>query len=310
LTCNVSLELEKAIDNVVFQYKTAEGREEFVSQERKFVDDRCAKIIALKRELCDTPDKGFVVINQKGIDPPSLQMLASEGILALRRAKRRNMERCTLACGGVAVNSVEDITKDVLGFAKTVYQHKLGEETYTFVEGVDNPFSCTILMKGPNKHVIVQIKDAIRDGVRAVKNTLDDGYIIPGAGAFQIAAHADLMKYKETVTGRTKFGIQAFADALLVVPKTLAANSGFDVIDTLLKLQEEYGKGHVVGLDIQTGDPCDPDAEGIYDNYIVIKHMLENSTVIATQLLLVDEILKAGKSAKGGEQQQVATGED
>jgi len=309
LTCNVSLEQEKAIDNVVFQYTTAQGREEFVSQERKFVDDRCAKIIALKREVCDTPDKGFVIINQKGIDPPSLQMLANEGILALRRAKRRNMERCPLACGGVAVNSVEDLTKDVLGFAKNVYQHKLGEESYTFIEGVENPFSCTILIKGPSKHTIVQIKDAIRDGVRAVKNTIEDGFIVPGAGAFQIAAHADLVKYKETVTGRTKFGIQSYADALLVVPKTLAANSGFDVTDTLLKLQEEYNKGHVVGLDINTGEPCDPDTEGIYDNYIVLKHLLDNSTVIATQLLLVDEILKAGKSSnKGGE--TVGAGED
>jgi len=273
------------------------------------VDDRVAKIIALKREVCDTPDKGFVVINEKGIDPPSLQMLASDGILALRRAKRRNMERCTLACGGIAVNSVEDLKKDVLGFARTVYQHKLGEESYTFVEGIDNPFSCTILMKGPNKHIIFQIKDAIRDGVRSIKNVIEEGHILPGAGAFQIAAHSDLMKYKETITGRSKFGIQAFADALLVIPKTLAANSGFDVIDTLLKLQEEYDKGHVVGLDINTGDPCDPDAEGIYDNYIVVRHLLENSTVIATQLLLVDEVLKAGKSTNKGEE-SVATGED
>jgi len=297
LTCNFSLEPEKAVDNVVFQYKNALGREDFISQERKFVDDRCAKIIAMKRAVCDTPDKGFVVINKKGIDPGSLQMLANEGIIALRRAKRRNMERCTLACGGTAVNSVEDLSKDVLGFAKSVYQHKLGEESYTFVEGVENPFSCTILMKGPSKHVILQIKDAIRDGVRSVKNTIEDGHILPGAGAFQIAAHADLMKYKETISGRTKFGIQAFADALLVVPKTLASNSGFDIIDTMLKLQEEHGKGHVVGLDINTGDACDPVAEGIFDNYVVTRHLIENSTMIATQLLLVDEVLKAGKSS-------------
>jgi len=300
LTCNVSLELEKAVDNVVFQYQDAEGREQFVNQERKFIDDRCAKIIALKRLVCDTPDKGFVIINQKGIDPASLQMFANEGILALRRAKRRNMERCTLACGGIAVNSVEDLTKDVLGFAKSAYQHKLGEETYTFLEGVEHPFSCTILMKGPSKHVILQIKDAIRDGVRAIKNVLDDGNIVPGAGAFQMAARADLIKFKETISGRAKFGVQAFADALSVIPKTLAANSGFDVIDTMLKLEEAHGKGHIVGLDIHTGDPIDPDEEGIYDNYIVTRQVLENSTVIATQLLLVDEVLKAGKSTTKG----------
>jgi len=300
LTCNVSLEIEKAVDNVIYQYKTAEGRQDFVSQERKFIDDRCAKIIALKRQLCDTPDKGFVVINQKGIDPPSLQLFANEGILALRRAKRRNMERCPLACGGTAVNSLEDLSKDVLGFAEQVYQHKLGDESYTFLEGVKNPFSCTILMKGPSKHIIEQIKDAIRDGVRAVKNTIDDGHIVPGGGAFEIAAHAELMKYKETISGRAKYGIQGWADALLVIPKTLAANSGFDVIESILKLQEAYGKGNVVGIDVQTGEPFDPDTEGVYDNYIVTRNLIENSTVMAMQLLLVDGILKAGKAGKGG----------
>jgi len=181
LTCNVSLEQEKSVDNVVFKYKNAEERETMIAQERKFVDDRVAAIIDLKRKVCDTPDKNFVVVNQKGIDPGSLQMLANEGILGLRRAKRRNMERLTKASGGVAVNSVEDLLPEVLGKADHVYQHTLGEETYTFIEGVQNPFSCTILMKGPNKHTILQMKDAIRDGVRAVKNLLEDGAIVPGA---------------------------------------------------------------------------------------------------------------------------------
>ena len=89
-----------------------------------------------------------MVINQKGIDPPSLDAFAKEGIIALRRAKRRNMERLTLACGGVAVNSADDLQPNVLGYAEEVYEHVLGEEKYTFVEGVKNPFSCTILIKG------------------------------------------------------------------------------------------------------------------------------------------------------------------
>jgi len=299
LTCNVSLELEKSVDNVVFHYKTAQGREEMVHQERKFVDDRVAKIIELKRKVCDTPDKSFVIINQKGIDPGSLALLAQEGILALRRAKRRNMERMTLACGGVAVNSVDDLSKEVLGFAEEVYQHKLGEEVYTFVEGVRNPFSCTVLLKGPNKHTINQIKDAIRDGVRAVKNSIEEGSIMPGAGAFEVAAYLDLVKYKENeVKGRTQYGVQAFANALLVIPKTLATNSGFDTIDVMLKLQEAHKKGIIAGLDVYTGEPVDPIAEGIYDSFTVKKYLLENSSVLATQLLLVDEILRAKEGAK------------
>lgn len=101
-----------------------------------------------------TNNKHFVVINQKGIDPASLDALARDNILALRRAKRRNMERLTLACGGKAINSVEGLTPADLGKAGHVHETTLGEEKYTFVEDVPNTFSCTILIRGPDDHTI------------------------------------------------------------------------------------------------------------------------------------------------------------
>merc|ERR1719265_2583774 len=119
-----------------------------VDSERKFTDDKVKKIIALKRSVCTEENKkNFVLLNQKGIDPPSLDMLAKEGIIALRRAKRRNMERLTLACGGVALNSVDDMQESDLGHADLVYEQVIGDEKYTFVEGVKNPKSVTILVK-------------------------------------------------------------------------------------------------------------------------------------------------------------------
>lgn len=302
LTCNVSLEFEKTEVNTGFTYKDSEQRSRMVDAEHALVEERAKKIIELKNQVCDTPEKGFVVINQKGMDPIVLDMFAKAGIIGLRRAKRRNMERLTLACGGIAMNSVEDLAPEVLGKADHVYEQVLGEEKYTFVEGVRNPFSCTILIKGPNKHTIEQIKDAVRDGLRAVKNTIEDGFVVPGAGAFELACHADLVKFKEQVTGRAKLGVQAYADALLVVPKVLAENSGFDPIDTIIKLQEEFAKGHTVGLDLASGEPMDPQEEGIWDQYRVIRQILHSSSVVATQILLVDEIMKAGKSQKGSAQ--------
>merc|ERR1711976_218321 len=141
--------------------------------------------------------KSFVVINQKGIDPPSLEMLARAGIIALRRAKRRNMERLPLAVGGVAVNSVDDIDEDDLGYADLVYEQTLEDEKFTFIEGVKNPHSCTLLIKGSNDHSIAQMKDAIRDGLRAVQNAIEDDSLVPGAGAFEIAAHVHLEEFKK-----------------------------------------------------------------------------------------------------------------
>jgi T-complex protein 1 subunit zeta len=298
LTCNISLEFEKTEVNTGFIYNDSEQRARMVDAEHALVEERAKKIIELKNQVCDK-GQGFLVINQKGMDPIVLDMFAKAGIIGLRRAKRRNMERLTLACGGVAMNSSDDLTPDVLGKADVVYEQVLGEEKYTFVEGVRNPFSCTILIKGPNKHTIEQIKDAVRDGLRAVKNTIEDGFVVPGAGAFEIACHADLVRFKDSVSGRVKLGVQAYADALLVVPKVLAENSGFDPIDSIIKLQEQFQKGHIVGLDLATGEPMDPDTEGIWDQYRVIRQILHSSSVVATQILLVDEIMKAGKSQKG-----------
>jgi len=230
--------------NSGFFYSSAEQREKLVESERKFTDAKCKKIVELKNLVCDQAvdstekKKNFVIINQKGIDPLSLDILAKNGILALRRAKRRNMERLQLVCGGAAQNSVDDLTPDVLGWAGTVYEHTLGEEKYTFVEDVKDPKSVTLLIKGPNSHTIQQIQDALRDGLRAVKNALEDEALIPGAGAFEVACAAHLSgPTKKSAKGRVKMGVQAFADALLVIPKTLAQNGGFDVQDAIVALQ-------------------------------------------------------------------------
>ena len=300
LTLNVSLEYEKTEVHSTFFYSSAEEREKLVSSERQFTDDKVRKIVDLKNRVCvgDKKDWGFVVVNQKGIDPPSLDMLAREGMMALRRAKRRNMERITLACGGAALNSVDDLTPADLGFAETVYEKTLGDDKYTFIEGVKNPQSCTILIKGPNDHEIAQLKDAVRDGLRAVRNAIVDKCLVPGAGSFEIACRDRVLKFAKTVSGKTRLGVEVFAEALLVIPKTLAENSGFDVQETILKLEEEFlanGGKEPVGLELFSGEVISPELEGIYDNYIVKRQLLTLAPVLAEQLLLVDEVIRAGK---------------
>jgi T-complex protein 1 subunit zeta len=227
----------------------------------------------------------------------ALDMLAKEGIFAVRRAKRRNMERLTLACGGSPVNSVEDLEADVLGWAGKLREETLGEEKYTFIEDAKIGKSCTILIRGPNKHTIDQIKDATRDGLRAVLSAMEDKALVPGAGAFEVAAYRMLMRRKAAVTGRAKLGVEAFANAMLVIPKTLAENSGLDVQESIIKIEEEQDRtDQAVGLDLNSGDTFLPASEGIWDSYTVKKQTLNLSTVLATQLLLVDEVMKAGRS--------------
>lgn len=271
LCLNVSLEYEKTEVHSGFFWSNADQREKLIASERQFTDDKVMQIIELKRKVCEGNNKNFVVINQKGIDPPSLELLARDGIIGIRRAKKRNGERIPLACGGRQLNSVDDMTEADLGFAKKVYEQVLGDDKYTFIEGVENPFSCTILIKGPNDYSIAQTKEAIRDGLRAIKNTMEDKCVVPGAGAFEVAAHENLIQFaRQSVSGKVKLGVHAFADALLIVPKTLAQNSGFDAQDTLLKVQEAHVKDKkAYGVDTHTGEPLPAEVANVWDNYIV-----------------------------------------
>ncbi|CAB4068960.1 CCT6 [Lepeophtheirus salmonis] len=264
LTCNVSLEYEKTEVNSGFFYKSAEEREKLVTAERKFIEDRIQKIIEFKKKVCDGTDKSFVLINQKGIDPLSLDALAREGILGLRRAKRRNMERLALACGGQALNTLDGMDESVLGYAGVVYEHVIGENKFTYVEECKNPLSVTILMKAANKHTLTQIKDAVRDGLRAVKNAIEDGCVVPGAGAFEVAVHMSLKDTINKLKGRARLGVQAYADGMLVIPKTLTLNGGYDAQEIMVKLVQEASDSgnHAVGVDCSTGEVIVPADHG------------------------------------------------
>jgi T-complex protein 1 subunit zeta len=294
--CSLEMEYEKTEVNSAWYYNTAEQRESQIQAERSVVNKVVDAVIALKKKVCDGTDKKFVVVNLLGIDPLSLDMFAREGIMALRRAQRRNMERLNLITGSTQVNSYVDLTPDVLGEAGLVYETTLGDEKYTYVEDVKDPHSCTILVRGPNNYTISMVNSAIKDGIRTVKNCIESNTIVPGAGSFEVGAAKFLLDNLDKADGRAKLGVQAFAEALLIIPKAIADNSGYDVQDSLIKLQEQ-ARTHPdvpVGFDVNSGEVLDPIASGIYDTYLAKRHMVGSAPVIANQLLLVDEILKAG----------------
>jgi len=312
LVCNVSMEYEKSEVNSSLTYSSAAERVEMAAAERSRCDEIVKQAIALLGELRKKdPTANLVVINQKGIDPPALQMFADAGILALRRAKRRNMERLTHACGGVPLNTLDGATVDQLGHADSVYEQTIGEDKYTFVEGCRFPRSCTILIKGSDQHTMTQIKDALRDGLRAAKNLVDDGFsVVAGAGAFEVACAQEILRRAATTAGigKARLGMEAYAHALEVVPKTLAANAGLDAVDTLLAVQDAQNREHEgpegkkmshMGVGLEDGTPVDAEKEGIWDNVVVKRRALQSATVIAQQLLLVDVVFGTKKESNG-----------
>jgi len=303
LSCNIVLEYEKTMVNSTMMYRNVEERQKLVAAERKFTDDKVNKIVKFKEEVLGK-DANLIVINQNGIDPVSLDILQKAGIVGLRRAKRRNLERLAKACGGYPINSVDDLDKSCLGYVDLVYEHQLGDDVFTFVEGCKaDSKSCTILINGPNDHTIAMIKAALRDGLRAVANAIFDQCVIPGAGMFELLAYHNLNQYlaKANLAPKHKIGVRAFADALLVIPKTLAQNSGFDAQTTVVELLDATRDGTKAGIDCETGRAILPATLGIFDNYCVKKQFIALGTMMCTNLLLVDEIMRAGRKMGGKE---------
>uniref|UniRef100_A0A8C2ZGS8 Chaperonin containing TCP1, subunit 6A (zeta 1) n=1 Tax=Cyclopterus lumpus TaxID=8103 RepID=A0A8C2ZGS8_CYCLU len=190
---------------------------------------------------------------------------------------------------------IEDRVQKIISFKNKVCPNgekgfvvinQKGEEKFTFIEKCGNPRSVTLLVKGPNKHTLTQIKDAVRDGLRAVKNAIEDGSVVSGAGAFEVAVADALVKHKPNVKGRAQLGVQAFADALLVIPKVLAQNSGYDQMETLLKLQTEYKEsGQLVGVDLSTGQNHHAVIRRLcHAIYFKLSTMHRNKTINSTNL--------------------------
>ncbi|SCP05174.1 T-complex protein 1 subunit zeta, putative [Plasmodium ovale] len=304
LVLNVSLEFEKSEVYSSFVYSNAEDRDKLVESERKFTDDKVKKIIELKKQLVEKKLKeenemyNFAVFNQKGIDPLSLDLLAKENIMALRRIKRRNLERIVLCCGGNPCNNVYDLCEEDVGYAGLVYEICINDEKYTFIEEVINPKSCTIFIQAPNDYTIKQIKDAIRDGLRSIKNAIEDKCVISGAGSFEIMAYCKLKDEEKKIKGKQKFAFDIYANSLLNIPKVLLENSGLDIHQTLFNVIDKYNadRSEPLGVDLDTGEPIVAHLKGIYDNYCVKKQILSIATAISQQILLVDEIIRAGKS--------------
>mmetsp|Transcript_20246 Transcript_20246/g.50625 ORF Transcript_20246/g.50625 Transcript_20246/m.50625 type:complete len:374 (-) Transcript_20246:1689-2810(-) len=286
LVCNISLEYEKSEINSNFISNSSEKQEKLSSKERDIIDKKINKIIQLKRLVCKGGNKSFLIVNQKGIDNISLDLLCREGILGLRRAKKKNMERISILCNAVPVNSSDDIDSTILGFAGIVYEKTVGEEKFTFIENVSNPFSGTILVKGNNAFLRKNTEDIIRDGIKSIKLCFEDeGYLI-GGGKTELKGSKHLSSYAKKIYGGKKFGVLALSKSLLVIPETLRENEGKNFLkNTKIEIT---GKKEILS---KNEGIFSPNKKTIFDCFSSKKQIFNSVCSIATQILQIDEIL-------------------
>ncbi|OHT03176.1 TCP-1/cpn60 chaperonin family protein [Tritrichomonas foetus] len=291
LALNVSLELEDTVVKTIMPVSNADERERMTIAERKFVDNKIRSII----ELRDAVGGDFLLVNGKGIDQPSLDMLAHANISALRRVSRKTLQRLVFACGCRVVNCVDDLFPAVLGYAEKVTEEEHNKVKYVFIDEVQSPKAVSIVLGGMNVANLDLTETAVKSGLRALQNADNDKKLLPGAGATEIALSIKLQEYKKTLEAKDRLGVEIFSEALLSIPRTLMKNSGLNPSEIIGEMLNEAETGELAGVDLETGEVMDPTVFGIYDNYCVKRGIFQSAPIVASQLLLVDEIIQSTK---------------
>jgi len=254
------------------------------------------------REMVDQlKDVGAdVVFCQKGIDDMAQHYLAQEGILAVRRAKSSDIEALARATDGRVVSNIDDVTADDLGYAGSVAQKEIAGDQRIFVEEVEDAKAVTLVLRGGTEHVTDEVERAVDDALGVVSVTLEDGQVLPGGGAPETHLALELRDFADSVGGREQLAVEAFADAIDVVPRTLAENAGLDPIDSLVDLRAQHDGGETtVGLDAYEGDVTGMVEDGVVEPLRVKTQAVESATEAAVMILRIDDVIAAG-DLKGG----------
>ena len=246
-----------------------------------------------------------VLFCQKGIDDLAQHYLAKEGIYAVRRVKKSDMEKLAKATGGRVVTKLDELSKADLGGAKLVYERKIGEDEMTFVTGCKNPKAVSILIRGGTEHVVDEVERSLEDSLSVVACAVEDGKTITGGGSTAMEIALGLRDYANSVGGREQIAIEAYADAVEVIPRTLAENAGLDPIDTLIELRKEHKRGNKnAGINVYNGKIEDAWKNSVIEPIRVGRQAVASATDAAVMILRIDDVIAAksggGPGGKGG----------
>ncbi len=289
---NTALEIKKTEIEAKIQITDPTQLQAFLDEEEKTL-----------RKMVETIKKAGanVVFCQKGIDDLAQHFLAKAGILAVRRVKKSDMEKLARATGANIVNKPSDLTAKDLGSAALVEERKIGTDNMTFVTGCKNPKSVSILIRGGTEHVVDEVERAVHDALKVTAVALEDGAAVPGAGAPEVELALRLRDYASQVKGREQLAIEAFADALEAIPRTLAENAGLDPLDTLLNLRSFHERnrrtGKYGGIDVNDGKVKDVLKENVLEPLRVKSQAIASATDAAVMILRIDDVIAAKRTS-------------
>jgi thermosome len=285
---DTALEVKKTEVDARIQINDPTQLQAFLDEEEGMLKKMVAKI---------KKSEANVLVCQKGIDDVAQHYLAKEGIYSVRRAKKSDMEKLAKATGAKIIGNLDSLSNKDLGFAGQVEERKIGDDKMTFITECKNPKAVSILIRGTTEHVVDELERGIHDALSVVAVALEDGKMTAGGGAAATAISMALRDYAPSVGGREQMAIEAFANAIEVVPKTLSENAGLDPIDMMLEIRSAHKKGHKYsGINVLKGKVDDMLKNNVVEPLRVSMQEIEASSEAATMILRIDDVI----ASKGG----------
>ena len=282
-----ALEVEKTEFDAKINIESPEQMEAFLQEEERMLRTMVDKIAATGAN---------VLICQKGIDDMAQHFLARKSIIAIRRAKKSDMEKLAKATGGKVITNLDDSSASDLGYAELVEERKIGDDKMTFIEGCKNPKAVAILIRGGTKRIVEEAERSIHDALCVARDVVREPKILVGGGAPEIEVARTLRSYAESLAGREQLAVQKFSEALEIVPLTLGENAGLDPIDILSELRARHEKGEKsAGVDVFEGKVKDMEKLKVYEPLAVKKQIIKSATEAATMILKIDDVIASGK---------------
>ncbi len=242
-----------------------------------------------------------VVICQKGIDDLAQHFLAKEGILAVRRVKKSDMDALVRATGGKVATRFESLNLKDLGNAKLVQERKVSGDAMVFIEGCKNPKSVSLIIRGGSEHVIDEAERAMHDALMATATAIKDGKIVAGGGSAEIEVAMHLRDYAKSIGGREQLAIEGFANTLEEIPRTLAETAGMNPLDTIVELRSKHAKneGVNIGVDVLKAKLSDMKAIHVIEPLSVKTQAITSGAEVAEMILRIDDIIAGTSKNKG-----------
>jgi len=292
---NAAMEIEKTEIDAEIRIKTPGGVKAFLDQETEM----------LKKMVDQVSASGAnVLLCQKGIDDVAQHFLAKAGIMAARRLKESDMEKLAKATGARIINHLKDLKTADLGTCGLVEERRIGNDKMIFVEECKNPASVSIFVRAGLERMLDEAERSLNDALYVVSDVAEVPKMVPGGGAIEMEIAKEVRGYARQVGGREQLAIEAFADALEVIPRTLAENAGLDLLDTMVAMKTAHEKknGLRMGVNVFDGGVSDMLKQGVIEPMVVKQQAIKSSIEVATMILRIDDVVaaKSGGGPGGG----------